>query len=128
MKKLIKKDGYTKVITINDQPSLTDQQWAEDCDVNNIMAKYQKTGQITHSARTQGVYADVSDIPDLMESKQRIVDAINQFDSLPQEIKQYYHYDPYDFALNYKPDNHPEKPADKPAGGQNETTNNPTNS
>ena len=39
---------------------MTDQQFKDDCDVNFIVDKFTKTGHLTHLAKFQGMYADVS--------------------------------------------------------------------
>lgn len=49
----------------NDEPSLTRQEFAEECDINTLMAKYDKVGFPMHMSRGPGQYLDVSDVPDL---------------------------------------------------------------
>lgn len=87
--KIIEKraNGTTRVYTKNDEPSLTDQSWAKDCDVNNIIAKYIKTGQISHLAKHQGQYADVSAIPDLQSALDQVTKAQQAFDDLPSNLR-----------------------------------------
>ena len=40
--------------------SLTQQQFADECDVNNILAKYRATGLLTHIKHHNGNYRDFS--------------------------------------------------------------------
>jgi len=88
MKKIIVlEDGRKKVVTLNDKPSKTDQQWKDDCDVNYILRKYRKTGVITHVARQAGHFSDVSDIPDLLQGYERVKSAKDAFMELPAMLR-----------------------------------------
>lgn len=80
-------NGTKRVYTKNDQPSKTDQSFKMDCDVNFIVNKFTKTGQITHLAKNQGQYADVSEIPDLAGALATVTHAQLTFDSLPAELR-----------------------------------------
>lgn len=83
-----RKHGIGKrVYTRNDEPSKTDQSFAQEADVKNIMERYRKTGQITHLAKSQGLYADVSNIPDLNEALSRVQEAQYAFDQLPSDLR-----------------------------------------
>lgn len=78
----------------SDMPSMADPSFAPECDVNNIVKKYEQTGQITHLAKRAGTYADVSELPDLAEAF-AIVDFANQaFLELPAEIREHLGNDP----------------------------------
>ena len=43
-----RKNGSIRVYTVNNEPSMTDQQFKDDCDVNSIVNKFTKTGHLTH--------------------------------------------------------------------------------
>jgi len=88
MKKIEKrKNGTIRVYSENKLPSKTDQSQLAQTDVNNIMAKYKKTGQITHLAKVQGHFADLSQIQDLHTSMNQVVMAQQTFDALPSELR-----------------------------------------
>lgn len=88
MKKIeIRADGSRRVYTVNQQPSKTDQSYKTECDVNNILSKYVKTGEITHTARKPGSYADVSNVQDLLTSYQKIQTAQQKFNELSPKIR-----------------------------------------
>ena len=53
--------GRVRVCTINNEPDLAQQQYKDKCDVNNIMKKYEQTGEITHFAASQGRYANLGE-------------------------------------------------------------------
>lgn len=87
-------NGTLRVATINNEPSMTQQQFAKECDVNEIMRKYETTGQLTHIARNPGVYADFTNIEDYHSSLNKIIAAEDSFKSLSAEIRDRFQNDP----------------------------------
>lgn len=83
----IRENGSKRVYTVNDQPSKTDQQYKEDCDTNTILQKFMRTGQVTHLAKSQGSFQDVSEIKDLAESLQLVKDAESNFLKYPSKLR-----------------------------------------
>jgi dTDP-glucose pyrophosphorylase len=83
-----RKDGSVRVCTHNKECSLTDQSWKKDCDVNHIVNKYMKTGQLTHVAKGEGQYLDVSEISDLQDGLLKIKQAEELFRQLPEKVRQ----------------------------------------
>lgn len=97
--------GQKKVRTINKEPSLTQQHHKDECDINNILKKYKRTGQITHLARSQGVYADLSTSKDYFEAVLTVQNAQKAFDTLPSETRKRFGHNPaqlLDFINNDK--------------------------
>lgn len=90
----ILKNGRKRVQTINKEPSITDQSYKKECDVNHIINKFMKTGQITHLARQSGIYADVSNITDLQDSLSKIQLAQEALGSLPAKLRDRFQNDP----------------------------------
>lgn len=93
---ILRKNGSRQVITVNHSPSKTDQSWKKDTDVNEIMRKFQKTGQITHLSTIQERYGDVSDVPDLDVAMQQIEDAQSAFMAMPSALRKKFNNDPAD--------------------------------
>lgn len=89
MKKIevCKKTKRKRVKTINEEKSLTDQSWKVDCDVNHVMSKFMKTGQISHLAKVEGQYADVSGIQCLHDSLTVVAEAESAFNMLPAKLR-----------------------------------------
>lgn len=87
-------DGSLDVATLNLEPSLTEQQWADDCDVNNIMKRYQTTGEFRHLTGKQGYYADFSNITDYRDMLDTVRYAQEAFASLPADLRQRFLNDP----------------------------------
>lgn len=85
---LRRKNGTKRVVTVNTEHSLADQSQQEECDVNFIMDKYLKTGQVTHLTTLRGQFADVSEIPDLHTAMTQVTQAQQTFDQLPAELRE----------------------------------------
>lgn len=100
----IRPNGTKRVYTRNDEPSKTDQSFSEEVNVNNIMAKYIKTGQIKHLAKNVGLYADVSEIPDLAEALDQVTKAQYAFDALPSNLRTRFQNSPVEM-VNFLSDN-----------------------
>ncbi|AZL82882.1 internal scaffolding protein [Apis mellifera associated microvirus 26] len=110
-KKIITKrpNGSVRVVTSNTEPSKTDPSWAKDTDVNLIIQKWSKTGTNPHPSRTQGVYADISEITDLMGAQEVVQKAADMFGALPALVRDRFRNDPVEMVtfLN-DPRNHEE--------------------
>lgn len=88
MKKIeLRSNGTKRVYTVNDEPSMTDKSQQQSTDVNYIMDKYKKTGQITHLAKVQGNFADLSEITDLHSSMNLVTKAQETFNALPSYLR-----------------------------------------
>jgi len=91
----IRPDGSKRVATVNNMPTKTQRHMAAECDVNKIMAKYQKTGTIAFkAARMNGTYQNLSDQKTYMESLQTVIEARNAFDALPAQTRKRFDHDP----------------------------------
>lgn len=90
----IRPNGSKRIQLFNSEPSRTQQQFKERVNVNNIMAKYKKTGLIEHVAAIQGQYGDFSRARDFHSAQQALVDASNRFNGLPAELRDYFGNDP----------------------------------
>lgn len=78
-------------------PSLTHQCFKDECDINNIMAKWVKDGLATHVMQYQGRYEDLSGVEDYHTSLNRVIAAQEAFDSLPAVIRSKFENDPGKF-------------------------------
>lgn len=80
------------------EPSLTRQEFAEDCDINTLMAQYEKTGVINHFNNATPQYLDLSEIPDLQTSLDFIAEANAAFMRLPATVRREFDNDPVKFV------------------------------
>ena len=102
-----RKNGTRRVaIDFTNDVSMTKQSFKEECDINNILAKYKKTGLLDHVNNYQGDYTDVTSMGDYHQSQNMVIQANETFMSLPAEIRTQFANDPgqfLDFVEN--PDN-----------------------
>jgi len=91
-------NGLKRVVTMPVGNTRAQKQFKEECDVNNIIAKYRKTGSITHVRNAeQGVYMDLTELPSLMEAQKVVIAAATAFESVPSHIRQRFSHDPQQF-------------------------------
>lgn len=89
-----REDGSLDVATIVKGPSLTQQQFKDECDINNILRSYTETGTINHINRKNHLYGDFSDIPNFQESLDIVRYAEEQFMLLPAKVRARFENDP----------------------------------
>lgn len=86
------------------EPSKTRQEFAEECDINTLMARYEATGvAITHVNRSTPIYMDVTQVPDLRGALDAMREATVSFNALPATVRREFDNDPQkfvDFAQN----------------------------
>ena len=85
--KVKKRDSGCSVATVNDEPSLADPSFQDQCDVNNIVKRFLRTGELGHTASRQGRFIDVSNTPSMFDGMNQIHRAEEAFHRLPKEIK-----------------------------------------
>lgn len=88
----LRKNGSRSVATYDDTPSMTDQSQADETDVNNIMAKYMKTGQ--WPGQPLLTHADIADLPDFFEAMQVTTRAQTAFNELPALLRERFNNSP----------------------------------
>lgn len=77
--------------------ALTVQSEARDCDINEIMKRYEKTGLLPHLNRFEGVYGDVGPSVDYHEAMNIVVKAQEMFMELPAQLRARFGNDPGEF-------------------------------
>jgi len=94
----IDRDNPAIYCDCSDLPSLTRQEFADECDINNLMAQYEKTGFLpSHTNPLEPRYLDVSDVPDLMHAHHVLQEATASFMSLPAIVRRDFDNDPIKF-------------------------------
>lgn len=86
------------VETENKEPSRTLQEFADECDINAIMARYEKTGVVNHYNTKQPRYLDLTDVPDFQASLNLLRVADEAFASLPANVRKTFDNDPAKFV------------------------------
>lgn len=74
----------------------TKQSMAAECNINNIMAKYQKTGAISH-LNTHGAQYDFATSIDFSDAMRLVTTAQEMFNGLPSSIRTRFANDPAQF-------------------------------
>lgn len=80
------------------EPSLTRQEFKDECDINVIMAQYDKYGVISHQNQREPMYLDLSDIPDLALGLKIMNDAQAAFMTLPAVVRKEFDNDALKFV------------------------------
>lgn len=78
--------------------SMAQQHMKDECDINNIMAKYQKTGLITHVAKHQGNYDDFTVMPDFKTAMDTMAAANEMFLEIPAALREKFDHDAGQFV------------------------------
>jgi len=73
--------------------ALTQQQFRDECDVGNIMKRFEQTGQIMTGANG-AKYGDFSDVDDYHTALNKINEARESFMELPAQIRKRFSNDP----------------------------------
>lgn len=80
------------------KPSRTRQEFAEECDINSIMARYSKTGVISHVNPAEPRFLDLSVLPDFQSAMHIMMQANDAFASLPAAVRREFDNDPAKFV------------------------------
>lgn len=75
----------------------TKQAFADDADINKMLAKAQRTGSLSHLAKHGGFYGDFSDIDDLLDAHDKLQRGVEIFEDLPSELRKEFHNDAGNF-------------------------------
>lgn len=76
------------------EPSMTEQHFKDECDINNIVSRYQETGVLPQGNR-EPLFGDFAEYPqDLMSSHQYFDKAGEAFMQLPATLRKEFDNDP----------------------------------
>lgn len=85
---------HRRVRTRVGKTTRTKQADRHECDINAIMARYRKTGELGHQRDLQAVYGDFTSVTDFHGAQNRIRHAQETFDALPAHIRSHCRNDP----------------------------------
>lgn len=92
-------------IDFSGDPGLTDGSQAADADINTIMRRFEKTGQLPAMIQRNAAYGDFSTAPDYQTALNTVLHAQEQFSSLDAHVRKRFGNDPaqfLEFATNPK--------------------------
>ncbi len=87
---------YNQVSIMFAKKGRTKQSMKDECDINKIMEKYQKTGAVAHVNQHQSQYGFATS-DDFAESMRIVTTAQDMFDGLPSSIRTRFANDPAQF-------------------------------
>lgn len=76
-----------------EKPSLTQQQFKDKCDINQIVDRYQETGLFTHVNNLPPQYGDAT-APDFHTAMNFVIQAQESFDAMPAKLRARFGNDP----------------------------------
>lgn len=77
--------------------SHTKQSCKEECDINNILKQYKKTGIMTHISNASASYLDLPTDFDYQSALNTVMEAEQAFAELPSKVRDRFGNDPYKF-------------------------------
>lgn len=94
------KSAYSKklkqIISFPEQSPHTRQEFKDECDINTIMAQYERTGELFHINEAAPQYMDCNG-DDFRASMDYIAGAFSMFEELPSKIRAQFDNDPAAF-------------------------------
>lgn len=84
-------------LDFSNDPGLTKQADAKDCDINSIFKRYEKTGQLPDMIVREPRYGDFSSVPSYQEAINIVRHAEEQFANLDVHLRNRFENDPVKF-------------------------------
>lgn len=88
------KKPRNRVVLDTGSESRTKQSFKDQCDINNIMKKYIKTGTITHIRNSNGKYGDFTSAMDYHDAMNAVHEANEAFMGLSAAVRSRFDNDP----------------------------------
>ena len=94
---------------VDDGDGRTMQEFKDECDINNILKKYQRSGLVDHVREFEGRYGDFTAAVDYQEALNITIQAQDMFMTLPSAVRNRFENDPGQFlAFANNPENEEE--------------------
>ncbi len=99
VREIIVKNAYSPSVPyrLRCGDGMAKQSFKEECDINTILKKYDKTGLIEHVSKYNGSYGDVTESVDYQTALNTVMSAESAFMSLPASIRTLFDNDPHRF-------------------------------
>jgi len=75
----------------------TKQAMKAECDINNIMRKFEKSGIVDHLSKYDGRYGQFIGAPEYHEAMNQVAEAAEMFMEIPAKIRKRFNNDPAEF-------------------------------
>lgn len=80
-----------------DPETETQQSFVDECDINQIVARFQQTGIFTHLSKYEGDYGEFTDVTDYQTAMNVVTMANEMFLELPSSVRERFLNDPARF-------------------------------
>lgn len=80
------------------EPTLTKQSFAQECDINHMVACWVNNGAMPRLNTARAAYPDFSEYMDLKEASDLLSEFHDAFDSLPSDVRQRFGNDPHNMT------------------------------
>lgn len=81
--------------------AVTKQSHKAECDINNILRQYQRTGILTHVQNARPTYGDLPSDVDFQQAMNTILEAESAFLALPSKVRAHFDNDPERFLASF---------------------------
>lgn len=79
------------------EETMTKQAFKDECDINNILRRFEKTGQLPDLIKQNPQYGDFSNVPEYQQALNTVQHAQEQFAALSSKIRERFANDPAKF-------------------------------
>lgn len=85
----------------SNMPSMTKQEFKDECDINTILKQFTLTGMIDHINNSPAQWLDLPDVSDYQASLAVVADAAAAFEALPSKVRDEFGNDPAAFLAAF---------------------------
>lgn len=85
---------HQRVVAEIGETTRTIQSAKAECDINNILSQYRRTGIITHVSNNRPTYGDLPSDLDYQQAMNTLLEAQGAFAGLPSKVRDYFANDP----------------------------------
>lgn len=85
---------FDKPVVNITSPTMTQQHFKDECDINIIVDRFTRTGLVTNINPREPLYMDVSNVPDYITAFNIVTAAQESFDSLPSDVRKFFDNNP----------------------------------
>lgn len=79
------------------EATLTKQSFKDECDINNILKRFERTGQLPELIKQNPQYGEFADAPAYQDALNLVLHAQEQFDALSSKVRERFNNDPTKF-------------------------------
>lgn len=90
-------NGKLRILLHTGSESYVQSAYKDECDVNRIMEKFNRTGLLPQLINSNPRFGDFSEVPDFQEAQNIIATANSQFAALPAKLRDRFRNDPAEF-------------------------------